>query len=242
MNLERPDWDEGQKVELGSENINYAPPVKPIIPDLSVVKSLRKYFAPYRFQPFPSWIYHPTESARIVKDAKEAAQYGVVYRKATEEERFRYHAPPEFYDSIGKWRTDPYPQNLAFDHEKPGPGKNYVPRVVDQAKQQTALLEILARGQGVGDVDNTEMEALNEQVAKMQALIEQMSRPRNIQSTVEPEVTAEAHKNALEEIFSDPEVERQSLLNEASNLGMTVDGRWSNKRLKLEIENEKARA
>ena len=225
---------EGQAVELGNENINYAPPVKPIIPDLSTVKSLRKYFAPYRFRPFPTWIYHPTEAARIVKDAKEAKQYGVVYRKATEEERFKYHAPPEFYASEGEWRTDQYPKDTAFDPERLQPGKTFVPRIIDQAKAQTQLLEVLARGQG-GAVANAEVEALKTQVAKMQALLEQLTAPRDIKSTVEPEVTVEAHKNALEDIF-DPEVRMQSLRNEAERLGIDVDGRWSEKRLQQEID------
>ena len=86
------DLDEGMKVTLSDgEQVSWnPPPANPVIPDLSKVKQLAKYFNRGGFQPYPAWFYHPTEEPAICKNAEEAAEIGVGYREATEEERQRF--------------------------------------------------------------------------------------------------------------------------------------------------------
>src|SRR5690349_3209911 len=85
---------EGQKVigEVGQqlilsdgEQITYEVlPPKVVMPDLSSVKSLSRYFNRRGYQVYPAWLYHPIEQPRLVKTAQEAAALGIRYRQATQ--------------------------------------------------------------------------------------------------------------------------------------------------------------
>lgn len=39
-------------------------------------KHYKQYFRPYRYQPFPAWMYHPTQEPRIVKSKDEVIALG----------------------------------------------------------------------------------------------------------------------------------------------------------------------
>lgn len=88
-----------------------------------------RYFAPHRMVPFPAWIYHATEPEMIVKNAKEAIQYGVSYD--TEENH---------YVCTGEWKTKPVVK------KKPDPmagGKSMIS--ADRPQNNGASLEIMAQ-------------------------------------------------------------------------------------------------
>ena len=64
--LAREIAEEGQPVAI-SDEVGWAPPpVKPIIPDYSEVKSIKHYFGRSGYKTFPAWFYHPKEPKRLV--------------------------------------------------------------------------------------------------------------------------------------------------------------------------------
>src|SRR5262245_24120542 len=102
---------EGQKVLLSDgEQVDFSPPPpKPVMPDWSQIKSIRKYFGRTKHAVYPAWLYHPTEPARVVKNADEAAVLGVCYRDATVDERGRYGITHTWDWKDGcLWRAIPY--------------------------------------------------------------------------------------------------------------------------------------
>src|ERR1017187_1691633 len=83
---------EGEKVIYSDgETIQWTPPPpRPVMPDWSQIKSIARYFNRHGFQPWPAWLYHPTEEPRLLKDAKDGEEIGIVYRHATTDEHARY--------------------------------------------------------------------------------------------------------------------------------------------------------
>src|SRR6267142_3506229 len=79
----------GQKVLMSDGSIvNFNPPgVKPVVPDWSEIKSLKKYFNRTDFHIWPHWFYHPTKEAIVIRNAEEAARLGIRRRETTERER-----------------------------------------------------------------------------------------------------------------------------------------------------------
>lgn len=105
---------------------------KPHIPDYEALckasPKLRRLFPqysgiPYKHQPWPAWLYHPTHAPVQVRNAEQAAKLGVVWRQCTYEERAQ--GWPEFrWEYSGEWRATP--QNVSFDPSNPGYGKSVV--------------------------------------------------------------------------------------------------------------------
>lgn len=102
------------------------------IPDLAKMlgnhKHYGRYFAPHVFKPFPTWLYHASEPEFVVKTAKEAKEFGVVYD--TDDAR---------YICSGEWKTRPVKK------PKPvmdGAGKSVIS---SERAQGGASLEIMAQ-------------------------------------------------------------------------------------------------
>lgn len=133
---------EGQKVILSDgEQVNWSPPpTKPCIPDWSEIKSIRRYFNRTGYQVYPAWLYHENGEERLVKNADEAAQLGVCFRKASDEERNRYGVQSLWdWQDDSKWRPQPWILRK-FDPHKAEQGKNYVPATPDPMAAQLHLL------------------------------------------------------------------------------------------------------
>lgn len=214
--------NEGFKVSEGVKEQWTPPQGPPMTPDWSQFKSITKYFNRKGFEPWPSWIYHPTEPARIVKDAEEARHYGVIFREATQRE-ISMGQPLPRYDIIGDtdWRTQPYANTRKFDPRNPGSGKNYETPRPDyqqiQADQLGNLVRALKEG-GVKGGSGLDAEAIAAIVA---ATVKAMSPA----PAVQPMAAAE-------------EDERAAWLREAEGRGVKVDKRWGVERIKAEIEKQ----
>lgn len=224
------------------------PPEKLAIPDLSVVKSLRHYFGQRGYKPYPAWLYHPTKHAVLVKDAKEAAEFGVVYREATSDERSRYGLKTVWdWEEGSDWRPNPVVEQK-FDPKNPGAGKNLIHSAPDPRVAQNDLVAALipavtaAVVQGLKATGPAAPAAIDpkqwEAFLAFQAW--QQAQPIVATAVAEAEIAAEA---AVEEEFAEqtvnalsPEQDRLLWEEEAKRLGIKPDGRWSLERLKLEVQ------
>lgn len=250
---------EGQKVILSDGDVVSwnPPPAKLVIPDISGIKSIAKYFGRQGLQVWPAWLYHPTEAPRIVKNADEAAQLGVCFREATIDERGRYglkHVWDWTEDSL--WRPQPHGEQK-FDANKPGTGKNVVIGAPDAGRAQNALLEALIptvtaavvaglKSSGAAAapaaVDPTQWEAFlqfqawQKTQAAMSAVSEQLTGSEADAGAGES--TGESGGNALNALT--PDQERALWVTEAEAKGIKVDGRWSIERLRAEVEKAAA--
>lgn len=215
--------NEGIHVSEGAPE-SWTPPKKQdMYPDWSQFKSIQKYFGRKGFQPWPAWIYHPTETAKIVKDADEAFAHGIVYREPTEDEKFRGIGAS--YDFIGeqKWRTRPW-KDPKFDPLNPDTGKIYEsPRPDYQRSQHDMmrnLVEALREG-GVKGGNGLDPEAIAAIVA---ATVKAMNP-----APVEPVHAAPIEVEAADQ-------ERDAWIREAEDRGVKIDKRWGVERIKAEIE------
>lgn len=137
---------EGLKVILSDgDQVSWTPPpAKPVMPDWSTIKSIRHYFNRTGYQVFPAWLYHPTEEPRLVKNADEAAELGVCYREANNDERSRYGLKAVWdWQDDSKWRPQPYEGRIKFDPMKPGTGKTYMATQQSPGAAQHQLLEAI---------------------------------------------------------------------------------------------------
>ena len=141
---------EGEKV-VGELAWN-PPPPRPVIPDMSQIKSIRHYFGRTGYQVFPAWLYHQNGEERLVRNAANAAALGVKYRDATIDERGRYGVQAVWdWTEDSLWRPKPWALR-AFDPAKPTHGKNYIAPVVDAVAEQQKLLAALTQAIQSGGV------------------------------------------------------------------------------------------
>lgn len=246
---------EGQKVILsdGDQVSWLPPPAKLVIPDISGIKSIAKYFGRTGLQVWPAWLYHPTEAPRIVKNADEAAQLGVCYRDATIDERGRYGLKHVWdWTDESKWRPQPHGEQK-FDPAKAGHGKNVVIGTPNPAIAQNALLEALiptvtaavvaglkSSGNAVAPaaVDPAQWEAFLQfqawqKTQQAVAAVGEQIDNANADGGAGEGAGASAG-NALNALT--PDQERALWVTEAEAKGIKVDGRWSIERLKAEVD------
>lgn len=209
---------EGYKVSEGTKGTWTPPPKQQMYPDWSKIAPIAHYFGRSDMQPWPSWIYHKTEQPRIVKDAEEAAQYGIIFREATEDERMIGQTMPRYDFRRGtEWRTQPWPGTQGFDVQKMGAGKNYEPPKPNYERAQHDMMGNLVAalqkgGTGTGSVDA-------ETIAAIVAATVKAMQP----------APADATQDA------DEEADRADLISIAEQRGVKVDKRWSTERLKAEL-------
>lgn len=253
---------EGERVIMSDgEVVNFLPPpAKPVMPDWSGIKSIRRYFGAYIHRPYPAWLYHPTEEPRLVKNETEAAALGVGFRDATIDERGRYGVKAVWdWSADSKWRATPWPGTLGFDPKKVGHGKTYIPSAPDPTIAQNELLRdlvplvtasVAAAMKGTAapaQIDPKQWEAFLAFQA-FQKSVEAVETLRPIGApggdvmfdpdaplgkplSEAEQASNEAMSNALR-----PEEERKLWEAEAERKGVKVDGRWSLARLIDEIE------
>jgi hypothetical protein len=226
--------NEGMKVQLSDgEAEQWTPPdIKPAFPDWSQIPKLKKYFGRKGGPVYPAWLFHPTESDRLVHNADEAGALGVVYRKATDDERFQFGHQSVWDWKRGeedmKWR--PFPQQRRkFDPQHAETGKIYQiaatssqPNIESLVAAVTASVLTAMKTPGVAPAAPSHVNSKEwEEFLAFQAF-------KKTTETV----------NALASEEADDE--RSTWIAEADRLGMKVDKRWSTERLKSEVQSKAA--
>lgn len=244
---------EGQKVILSDgETVNWSPPpVNPVIPDMSQIKSIRHYFNRRGYTVWPAWLYHPTKEPRLVKSAEEAAELGVCYRQATIEERGRYGVTAVWdHTDDSQWRSQPYPGAIRFDPTKLGHGKTYVPTAPNPMVAQNELVRALipevaaAVAMALKSAGGPTAPASIDPATWDEFLAFQAWKKTS--ETVEAELE-KVHADAAEEDAGptnklSADGERSMWEETARDLGIKVDRRWSVARLKEEVDRATSKA
>jgi hypothetical protein len=117
-----------------SDGEEYQPDIEPPhINDYAAFKKhkhYRQYFRPYRYVPFPAWMYHPTKEAKIVKSAEEVTALG-----------------PE-------WRREPFTRKIDMT------GKSLPVKSETQRLAETVASALAAQKQGASAIDPTSIAAV----------------------------------------------------------------------------------
>lgn len=234
---------EGQKVILSDgEQVSWTPPPpQPVMPDWSRIKSIARYFGRQGHQVYPAWLYHPTEEPRLVKNADEAGELGVCYRKATTDERGRYGLDAVWdWKEDCEWRPKPYGPPK-FDPLKLGTGKTYMPAPANPVNAQNQLLEALIpavaaavakslNADGPGKPANIDSKQWDD-FLKFKAWQESSSAVSAV--AAEAGQASDQSANALDTSSED---EKASWITEAERKNVKIDKRWGLDRIKSEVE------
>ena len=223
------------------------PQEKPRIPDWSQIESIKHYFGPRGYQPYPSWFYHKTKDAVLVKDAKEAAEYGIVFRKTTEDERQRFGRNETWdWEEGCEWRPHPigvqkvnvadYAGSKHLVHGAPDSARVQADLVASVAASVAEVLKRSAAPSGFSGKDWDEFVAFQAWKKANEVVAAEVVRE---DITPSPEM-ASLSENALSANALSPEQDRMLWENEAERLGIKVDKRWGLDRLKAEIEKASA--
>lgn len=206
------------------------PDVKTAFPDWSQVPKLKKYFGRKGGPVYPAWLFHPTKADKLVNNAEEAGNLGVVYRKASDEERFQFGHQSVWDWQRGsddlKWR--PFPQQRRkFDPHHMETGKIYQASATSSQPNIESL---------VAAVTASVLTAMKTSTS---------TAPSHVNSKEWEEFLAfQAFKKTTETVnalASEEEGgERSQLIAEAERLGLKVDKRWSTERLKTEVQSKAA--
>lgn len=127
------------------ETFNWTPPPdKLVMPDMSVIKTLKKYFNKTNHPAFPAWFYHPTLPDKLVRNSRDAHEMGIQWRATSPEESMRYGKKHvwDWRDDC-HWRPQPYPERIKFDPNKLGQGKELIVKAVDNLTAQNLLVKQL---------------------------------------------------------------------------------------------------
>src|ERR1700732_629047 len=225
------------------------PPEKLVIPDISNVKSIRKYFGQHGHQVYPAWLYHPEKPALLVKEAKEAADIGIVFRKATTDERNRYGLTECWdWEKDCLWRPHPY-RELPFDPKNPGAGKTVVYAAPDPGISQNNLVLALlpqvaaAVTQAPNSSGTSRPASIDpgqwDQFIAFQAWQKTQEAVDAIGETIGGAAGDDAQQPSEGDLLGNalsPEQDRMLWEAEAKRLGIKVDGRVSTERIKSECE------
>lgn len=237
--------------EIAAEGISadgWQPEISPPnIPSYDKIKSIKRYFPqftgrPYKHQPYPAWLYHPTDDAVLVKTAEQAARYGVEFRETTREERAQgWPAQRWVYAENTKWRSTPFEPK--FDPANPGMGKSLVFGTANPALAQSAMITavvaaVMQQMQAGApatpggaptalalDADYVEFQAFKAWKAQMAGGEQGDLLGAAGEGTASNALSPAGEAN-----------EREQLIAQAKEKGIEVDGRWSLKRLREALD------
>lgn len=232
---------EGEKIRMDGEDgpdIQGEPATKIAFPDLSQFKPLKKYFNRIGYQVFPSWIYHANGDSKIVKNATEAAEYGVIFRETTMEERAAFGVNYRWdYKDDGEWRTQAPKRKRVVDPNNVEGGKNFIARQeISTSYDQDAMIartvaSVLAAMKS-GGAPSAPASVDPEQWSKFLEFQAFQEATKAVAATVaEPEAVAEEDDALVIHDMQSGDDPRSKWLVEAERLGIKVDGRWSLHRL-----------
>lgn len=239
---------EGTKVILsdGTEITYNPPPAKAVIPDISEIKSLRKYFNRTDYFFFPTWMYHPTQPPAIAKNAEEAwTNFGVRLLERTDLERRQYGGGKYRWEMTKDWSTQPYDETPEpITPLNVGHGKNLVTGAPDPLAAQNTLVANLiptvtaavvtalkASGQGAAPshIDQKEWDEFLafQAFKKTQAALDEQEGP------LRGPRESNAHEAAMDTLR--PDIERTEWETKAKEAGIKIDGRWSLDKLRKHV-------
>lgn len=173
-------------------------------------KHFGRYFAPHVFKPFPAWIYHATEPEFIVRNAKEAKEYGVTYD--IEDNR---------YVCSGDWKTRPIVKKKPDPHAG---GKSFVSG--NSGQSAGASLEIMAQI----------LQQMQKGTAVPPALAEAVKADPDYAAFVEFKNWKASQAKVEEATLSDAE-QKEILIGLAKEKEIHVDKRWSLDRIKSALDD-----
>lgn len=228
------------------------PPEKLVMPDLSHVKSLRHYFGQKGYQPYPAWLYHADGRSVLVRDHKEAAEHGVVRRRASSDELNRYGIKDLWdWEDGCQWRPNPWVE-AKFDPKHPGSGKNVIYSAPDPKIAQHELVSALipavaaavaqslkATGPAApASIDPSQWDAFLAFQAwqKAQEIVTPTVAGMAAAAPAESQMEAYDGADAAQSNALSPEQDRLLWETEANRLGIKVDKRWSLTTLRAEVE------
>lgn len=240
---------EGQRVsDIKAAQVAILPaPTKPIIPDISEVKSVAHYFVKRPFQAYPAWLYHENGEQRLVGNEYEAAELGVRWREATIDERGRYGISHAWdYAEGTPWRALPWSGKAVFDPRNPGPGKEIVHAKPDPMATQAKLTEALISAVAANNPKPAAVDQKTwDEFMEFQAFKRLQDAKRHVDaSSVQSETPAPAALEPLGSIASvlSETAEMEACAAEAKRLGLKLDGRWSLERVKQELAKAQEKA
>lgn len=198
----------------------YQPDIEPPhINDYSAFKKSKqygKYFRPYRYSPFPAWLYHPTQEPKLIVAYDITGKVDVA--RCTEMVR-----------TLGPdWSPTPFKRPMDMT------GKS-LPVKSDTQRLTEALVAGLTdkKATGGAPVDANAIAAIvAATVAAMNQATAPAVRPVAAVPVVEPDPPNPEQVPEHEPPAPEHDVERTALLELAEKEGIKIDLRWGNKRLK----------
>jgi hypothetical protein len=186
-------------------------------------KHYKRYFKPYVFQPFPAWIYHATEEAKMVGDAKTAASYGVSYIKGDDHNEARW-------ECSGEWKVRPVvkPKAKATDG-----GKTLV--TASSQQQQVSTNELMAKILAQITAGNMPLPNVAKADPEFAEFLEYKKwKASQAERSEQPKAAAEPAKAPALEL-SEAE-QKEILVGLAKEKEIHVDKRWSLDRIKETLD------
>lgn len=247
--------NEGEVATMPGDSGFQTPMEKPHIPDYSWLKptdKLAKYFphisgVPYRHRPWPAWLYHQTEPARLIQDSytredpprlvktatDQAKELGVVFRKSTPVE-ISQGFPPFRWEFTGEWRSTPFgggPDPKAYGKTLPPPSQNEViASAVAAAMRMAGTASPSGNVEMIGAVVAAVMAAMK---AQNGTAADAASATQGSMANTTSALTGTPQQQPL---ALSPDEEKQVLVDAAKEKNIKVDGRWSVERIKEELE------
>src|ERR1041385_3731288 len=174
-------------------------------------KHYRQYFRPYRYVPFPAWMYHSVHEPKIVKSRDEVLALG-----------------PKWSPTPLKLRVDMTGKSL--------PVKNDTQKLTE-ALVAGLLKQPMPAAAAGGGIDATAIAAI---VAAVLAAMPQQASQEAAPAPAAPDPAKMMPPEFVDTATADanPErdaIERKALLELAEKESIKVDGRWSNQRIKKEL-------
>lgn len=177
-----------------------------------------QYWAPKPFSPWPAVIYnHKTGEDRIVKDAKEALDYGVGFNK-----NLRH---PD-YEWTGDWQAEPRKDQKPNIHVT---GKSLVTASAERvtADSMTKILQRLAEGKAASEVSPAIAEAISADKEYQDYLAFKRAQAGVKSAPVEDGDEAQA-----------PEPDQKAgMVKLAKEKGIHVDKRWGLDRIQAALDS-----
>lgn len=177
-------------------------------------KHYKQYFRPYRYIPFPAWMYHATHEPKIVKTKEEVIALG-----------------PEWSPTPKKPRVDMTGKSL--------PVKTDTQRLTEALV--AGLVKQPGAAAAGGGVDAASIAAI---VAAVMAAMPQqhaVAAPVALDPAKMMPTDVEGLRQFVESPKDDDgspqrdSIERKALLELAEKEGIKIDGRWSSERIKKEL-------
>lgn len=211
-----PAWDDEEE---------YQPMIEPPhIPDYKGIEAIKKYFPqysgrPYRTRPFPAWLYHKTQEAKLVNNPAEAAQLGATWIK----DEFRFECK-------GEWRSKPFSAGAKPE----GPGKTLTSKDKGST-ENTADLIAAAVTATLAKLNQNGAAPKVQQVLATDPDFEEFQRFKAFKAKTETPTVAAEYADEDAEIDVVPD-EKTLLIEAAAAKGIKLDKRWGLDKIKSALE------